>query len=110
MVSKTSVANSSSQASNGESFQALTQGTVQNLTTTASSQAATALGVDTNMVRLAATKACYFLIKATSTAVTASNGTLMTDGAIDYFSCSPSDVITVIWVTEAGRFSITEGE
>ena len=104
------VSNHSGQAANGDTYQAIAQGTVQSITTTASSQAFTALGANTNIIRIGATKACYVLIKSTATTVTASNGTLMTDGSIDYFIVYPGDVVTVIWASEAGVCNITQGE
>ena len=110
MTTKHSVSNETSQGSNGDMFQAITQGAVQTLTTTASSQAAAAFGAETNIVRLCASKACYVLIKDESTTVTASNGTLLTDGAIDYFTVTPTQVLTVIWLSEAGVLNITEGQ
>ena len=103
------IPNASSQAANGDAYQAIQQGTVTNVTTTASSATAVTFGANTDIVRISASKACYILIKDTATTVTSSNGTHFPDGAIDYFVVCPAQVMTVIWESEAGILSITEG-
>lgn len=104
-----SVSNQSSAIGASEAYQAIAQGTTTNLTTSGSSQE-TQLGTGTNIVRIAVTKAVYVLIDDDGTDVTSSNGFLIPDGGIDYFSVRPSEYINIIQVSEAGVASITEGK
>lgn len=101
--------NQSSVGGNGELYQAIAQGTTTNVSTSGTTSE-TQLGAKTTIIRIAVTKAVYVLIDDDGTDVTSSNGLLIPDGGIDYFSVRPSEYVNIIQVSEAGVASITEGK
>jgi len=103
------VSNQSSAMGASEAYQAIAQGTTTNKTTSGTSQEIQ-FGTGTNIIRVATTKACYILIDDDGTDVTSSNGMLLPDGGVDYFSVRPGEYLNVIQVSEAGTFSLTEGK
>lgn len=93
---------------NGDSFQAIAQGTTANEATGGSSNELVVVGAGVTIVRLAVTKAAYVKIGSTA-AVTSSNGFLMPDNSSALFAVSPGDSIRHIQASEAGVISCTEG-
>lgn len=87
----------------------LIAGTGQNITATGTSQAFTKVGAQTYYVRLLAETAnVRFEISQPAKAATASSPLLTTTSGVEYFNCSPGDVVTVIQDSAGGVLSLVE--
>lgn len=91
-----------------ESFPAIFQGDSQNISFNATSTQSTAVGADTRIVRLVATKACYIKIGSNPTAA-ASTSMLLPADVFEYIGVRPGDKVAVIQLAEAGVLNVTEG-
>lgn len=91
------------------SWQAITQGVIQNISYTATHAESAAFGAGTTLVRLVATSDCYFLC-GTAPVATTSNGTLLPSGAIEYFGVTPGQKISFIQSSAGGACNITEAK
>lgn len=89
-------------------FQAIYQGTVQNVSIGASSVQSTAVGEGTKVVRLVATSACYVLVGDNPT-VSASNGTYLAAGQPELVGIKPGQKVAVIQASSGGSLNMTEG-
>lgn len=82
---------------------------IQNVSYTGTAGAATAISANeapgrTQTVRLCATSDCYYLRNAT---VTASTGTLLPAGVVEYIRVGNGDTISVIQVSAGGALNVT---
>jgi hypothetical protein len=82
-------------------------GTVQNFTTSGSSQAGNAVGNTTAIVRVAVNQDTYVATGSTPTATTGSM--MITAGGVEYLAVTPGITkVAVLQVSAAGRASVTE--
>jgi len=82
-------------------------GTVQNFTTSGSSQVSAAVGNTTSIVRVAVNQDTYVATGSEPTATTGSM--LITAGGVEYLAVTPGVTkIAVLQVSDAGRASVTE--
>lgn len=89
---------------NGQFVQVLELGPAQNVSFNTTS--ASSLQLNTNVVRLSATQACYIAVGATPTATTSS--TYLPAGVVEYIRVIPGQRIAAIQATTAGILNITE--
>lgn len=87
----------------------LIPGTGQNKTATGTSQAFTAVGAQTYYVRLnCETANVRFEIGRPGIVATSTSPLLTTTSGVEYFNCSPGDVVAVVQDTSGGILSIVE--
>lgn len=81
--------------------------TTQSITTSGTSAAiSNAVGDQTYVVRIHATKACFVTFAGTPTATT--SHMFMADGQTEYFAISPGEKVAAIQSAEAGTVYVTE--
>lgn len=90
------------------SFQAMFQGVVSNVSYTATAGQSATFGANTSLIRIVATSDCYYLIGANPTATTA-NGSFLPLGVIEFPAVLPGQKISVLQSSASGSLNITQG-
>jgi hypothetical protein len=89
-----------------DAFPAIIPGSSQYVTVAGSSDSSTEL--DCTIVRLVTDTDCFVKI-AQGSATASSNDMFMLANTVEYFGCSPGDVVAVIQSSSGGTLYITEG-
>jgi uncharacterized membrane protein YedE/YeeE len=88
-------------------------GTVQNVPYSTAAALGAVFGVETYLVRLCATSACYYLISggngAAATAATASNAAFLPANWVEFVQVSPGQTLSVLQAPTGGLITGTAG-
>lgn len=99
---------SKSLAGGGRPIQSIYNGTVQNVSYTATHAESNAFADATTVIRIVATTACFYLISKAGTAASTTNGSFLPANVIEYPQVCRGDKISVVRSSADGSLNITE--
>jgi hypothetical protein len=84
-------------------------GTIQNGTTSGSSQSFSAIGATTSVIRVAVNQDTWVLLSTSAATVSATTGMLIPAGGVEFFVATPGQtIVSYLQVSTAGNICLTE--